>query len=79
MLVLATRWSDGSFNDPHCVGVLTGRDELSQRYVVSSRLYRRIEPLTKEEGDFILEQMKLYSDRSDASIYDLLEVFRNGA
>lgn len=79
-LVLATRYTDGSFMDPHCVGLFLEAVEPypgGVRYRVTwdstnSRLYDRAEAVSEVEAKLLIELMEIKSDRSSESVWNTL-------
>lgn len=76
--VLGTRWGDGEGWDPWFVGFFHGRD--AGRWIVTDgKDYRfrarRVEPITREEGDYILARAK-YIEEVGYPLYKLLEELR---
>lgn len=82
--VLATKYDDGGPCDHFCVGFYAGRDR-DRHFVVDSdgnqfRLngFRRVEKITYDEGQQLVEMMPSIGDVSGPSLWYHLSVIRNG-
>ena len=84
--VLATKWSDGDSNDHWCVGFCTGMtDHDPPRYdIVDSdgklfrgNGFRKVEPITKEEGNYILERKEFIQLSARTLWWHLEQYYKN--
>ena len=85
--VLATKYTDGDPNDHFCVGYFDRMLELplGNRYLIigndGSQFrhngFRRAEKITTEEGNWIVDNMKMIEQCTHRSVWSWIEDMRN--
>ncbi len=80
--VLATKYNDGGASDHWCVGFFQQKTWHGRYLVVDGdgnlfrhNGFRRAEPITQEEGEYLLKNCPLM-EGTDASIWEVLQEFR---
>lgn len=72
-------WSDGSPNDPWCIGFYNGMNERSNRHSIvdadGKELrfggFRRVEPIKKSAGEAMLANVRNVERLSQHSVFDV--------